>query len=116
MDKAAGTTIPVFEREALDLGTSMMLPQSPEFVITICSSFKAANGEIKKMRSHYRITAAAVGENPDNWDEETQQYVFKRARVYTINLAVYGLKPIQVIGNIEAWKEGGEIYIDPDEE
>jgi hypothetical protein len=94
----------------------MMLPQSPEFVITICSSFRDATGELKNMRSHYRITAASLGEKPENWDEETQQYVFKRARIYTINLAVYGLQEIKIIANIEGWAEGGEIYIDPDEE
>ena len=116
MNKAAGTTIPIFEREALDLGTSMMLPQSSEFVITICSTCKDATGGSQVMKSHYRVTAASLGEKPENWDEETQQYVFKRARVYTINLAVYGLRPIQVIANIEGWTEGGEIYIDPDEE
>ena len=115
VNKAAGTAIPIFERDPLNLGTSMMLPQSPEFVITICSSFRDATGELKNMRSHYRITAASLGEKPENWDEETQQYVFKRARIYTINLAVYGLQEIRVIANIEGWKEGGEIYIDPDD-
>jgi hypothetical protein len=114
VDKAAGTKIPIFERDHLDIGTSMMLPQSPEFVITICSTYTDATGGEHKMKSHYRVTAASVGENPDNWDEATQQYVFKRARYYTINLAVYGLQPIQVIANIESWKEGGVIYIDPD--
>ena len=67
------------------------------------------------MKSHYRVTAGSLGDNPDNWDEATQQYVFKRARYYTINLAVYGLQPIQVIANIESWKEGGAIYVDPDD-
>ena len=93
----------------------MMLPQSPEFVITICSTYTDATGGSQKMKSHYRVTAASLGENPDNWDEATQQYVFKRARYYTINLAVYGLQPIQVIANIESWKEGGAIYVDPDD-
>ena len=115
IDKAAGKAVPIFERDPLDLGTGMMLPQSPEFVITICSTFKDANGNTQQMKSHYRVTAASLGEKPENWDEATQQYVFKRARVYTINLAVYGLQPIQVIGNIESWKEGGAIYVEPDE-
>jgi hypothetical protein len=116
IDEAAHKAVPIFERDHIDVGTSMMLPQSPEFVITICSTYTDATGGSQKMKSHYRVTAASLGENPDNWDEATQQYVFKRARYYTINLAVYGLQPIQVIGNIEAWKEGGEIYIDPDAE
>ena len=30
IDKAAGKAIPIFERDPLDLGTGMMLPQSPE--------------------------------------------------------------------------------------
>lgn len=114
VNKAAGTAIPIFERDPLNLGTSMMLPQSSEFVITICSTCKVATGESKKIISHYRITAASLGEKPENWDEETQQYVFKRARIYTINLAVYGLQEIKIIANIEGWKEGGEIFIDPD--
>ena len=115
IDKAAGKAVPIFERDPLDLGTGMMLPQSPEFVITICSTFKDANGNTQPMKSHYRVTAASLGEKPENWDEATQQYVFKRARVYTINLAVYGLQPIEVIANIESWKSGGEIYVEPEE-
>ena len=115
IDKAAGKAIPIFERDPLDLGTGMMLPQSPEFVITICSTFKDAMGELRAMKAHYRVTAASLGEKAENWDEETQQYVFKRARIYTINLAVYGLQPIQIIANIEGWQNGGEIYVDPDE-
>ena len=114
-DKAAGTKIPIFERDHIDLGSSMMLPQSSEFVITICSTYKDVYGNEQKYKSHYRVTAASLGENPDNWDEATQQYVFKRARYYTINLAVYGLQPIQVIANIEGWKDGGEVYVDPDD-
>ena len=116
IDKAAHKAVPIFERDHIDVGASMMLPQSPEFVITICSTYIDATGGSHVMKSHYRVTAGSLGDNPDNWDEATQQYVFKRARYYTINLAVYGLQPIQVIGNIEAWKEGGEIYIDPDAE
>lgn len=115
IDKAAKKAIPIFDRDPLDLGTGMMLPQSSEFVITICSTCKDAYGNDQKMKSHYRITAASLGEKPENWDEETQQYVFKRARIYTINLAVYGLQEIKVIANIEGWQEGGVIYIDPDE-
>ena len=92
-----------------------MLPQSSEFVITICSTFTDAYGNEQKAKSHYRVTAASLGEKPENWDEATQQYVFKRARYYTINLAVYGLQPIQVIANIESWKDGGEVYVDPDD-
>ena len=115
IDKAAGKAVPIFERDPLDLGTGMMLPQQPEFVITICSTFKDANGNTQQMKSHYRVTAASLGEKPENWDEATQQYVFKRARVYTINLAVYGLQPIEVIANIEGWQSGGDIYIEPEE-
>jgi hypothetical protein len=115
VNKAVGTAIPIFERDPLNLGTSMMLPQSSEFVITICSTYTDATGGSHVMKSHYRVTAASLGENPDNWDEATQQYVFKRARYYTINLAVYGLQPIQVIANIEGWKEGEEIIIGPDD-
>lgn len=114
-NKAAKVKIPLFEREHIDLGTSMMLPQSPEFVITICSTYIDATGNEQKYKSHYRVTAESLGEKPENWDEATQQYVFKRARYYTINLAVYGLQPIQVVANIEGWKEGGEIYVDPDD-
>jgi hypothetical protein len=114
-NKAAKVMVPVFERDHIDLGGSMMLPQSSEFVITICSTFTDAAGNEQKAISHYRVTAESLGEKPENWDEVTQQYVFKRARYYTINLVVYGLQPILVVANVESWQAGGEIYIDPDD-
>ena len=114
-NKAENVKVPVFERDYIDLGGSIMLPQSSEFVITICSTFTTPEGEEKKAVSHYRVTAESLGEIPENWDETTQQYVFKRARYYTINLVVYGLQPIQVAANIESWQAGGDIYIDPDD-
>lgn len=104
----------IFERDHIDIGESIILPEAPEFVITICSTFTGAMGDVHHMVAKYRVTAESLGQIPDNWDEATQQYIFKRARYYTINLAVYGLEEIKVIANIEGWKDGGEIEIDPD--
>ena len=34
---------------------------------------------------------------------------------YTVKIAVYGLSPIKVTANISNWKEGGDIFINPDD-
>ena len=37
------------------------------------------------------------------------------SRADMLKIAVYGLQPIEVSAQIEGWKEGGSVGIDPDE-
>lgn len=42
--------------------------------------------------------------------------LFKPGYIYTINMAVYGQRKIEVYTSVEDWKSGGEVFVDDDEE
>ena len=109
--------IPLSERgKPVPLGDALLIPETEEILLSIKSTY---NKEDRRFKSRYLISAKdQCGEdvnNPKYYDAEQGKFLFKRGYIYDITLVVYGLQNIQVTANIEAWKDGGEIYIDPDQ-
>lgn len=115
--------VPLTERgEPLHLGDDLLIPPASQIVITIQSHYRRKDDffdDDRTFRSLYTINAETLAKNEQDkskyWDEEKQEYRFKPGYIYDITLVVYGLQKIVVTGNIEAWKEGGEVVIDPDD-
>ena len=115
--------VPLTERgEPLHLGDDLLIPPASQIVITIQSHYRRKDDSFdddRTFRSLYTINAETLANNETDkakyWDEEKQEYRFKPGYIYDITLVVYGLQKIEVTANIEAWKEGGEVVIDPDD-
>lgn len=108
---------PLSDRGApVRLGDAMMIPEAEEIILSIKSTYKK---EERRFRSRYVISAKdQCGEDITNtkyYDPTTGTFKFKRGYIYDITLVVYGLQEIQVAANIEVWKDGGEIFVDPDD-
>ena len=67
----------------------------------------------KPLTSEYTITAPK--NEKYNLDTATGTFKFLPGFQYTVKIAVYGLSPIKVTANISNWKEGGDIFINPDD-
>lgn len=102
--------------DPVPLGDALLIPEAEEIVISIKSTYKK---EGRRFKSKYVISAKdQAGNDQTNdkyWDGSDQKFKFKRGYIYDITLVVYGLQEIQVIANVEGWKEGGTIHIDPDD-
>lgn len=104
-----------YERDHVDLGSSLVLAPSGEYRLLLEYEqylFWDGKWQWRDLTSEYTIKAP---ENQlYNWDEKSQSYIFLPGYQYTVKIAVYGLSPIKVTANISNWKEGGDIFIDPD--
>ena len=115
-------------KDAVSFGDDLLIPPSDSVNVYIKSYYRnevnhgsSATGDkkynVRSFTSHYVIKAAdIVARNPqledkyldDRYYAETgeKRYIFKPGYYYTITLVVYGLSPIKVYANIDAWQEG----------
>ncbi len=124
-------------KDAVTFGDDLLVPPSDSVDIYIrsyyCNKVKQGATEeeskydVRSFTSHYVIKAAdIVNRNPDlepkylddKYYKATgeKRYIFKPGYYYTITLVVYGLSPIKVYANIDAWQEGDEdIHVGEDD-
>ena len=124
-------------KDAVTFGDDLLVPPSDSVDIYIRSYYrnKVKQGateeesqyDVRSFTSHYVIKAAdIVKRNPDlepkYLDDKhykatgEKRYIFKPGYYYTITLVVYGLSPIKVYANIDAWQEGDEdIHVGEDD-
>lgn len=103
--------IPLTEVEAtskdtsLPIGESMLVIPADTYQMVVTTS-QEVNGNPQTS------TNVAILKEPDGVKGAT----FEAGNIYTINIIVYGLKEIEVNATLTAWKDGGSITIDPDDE
>lgn len=107
------------DRTPLPIGESLMVMPSDSYQLIIhYNELRKENEDSDKMvlrkgiKAEYTINAPKLAVN---YDEASDNYLFKGGYAYTIKIAVYGLQPIEISTQIEGWKEGGSLGIDPDE-
>ena len=93
-------------------GSCILLPEQEEFLIKLVATYTdpADPTNPKRYESVYRLKPAV---NEDNKVSDGV-YKFRSGRYYTIAVAVYGLKHIEVYSDIQAWQTGAPVEIDPD--
>lgn len=106
-------------RTPLPIGESLLVMPSDSYQLIIhYNELRKESEDSDKMilrkgiKAEYTINAPKLAVN---YDEASENYKFKGGYAYTIKIAVYGLQPIEVSAQIEGWKEGGSVGIDPDE-
>ena len=107
---------PWYERAHVDLGSSLLLAPAEEYKLILeYEQYIFTNGQWqwKPLTSEYTITAPK--NEKYNLDTATGTFKFLPGFQYTVKIAVYGLSPIKVTANISNWKEGGDIFINPDD-
>ena len=107
---------PWYERAHVDLGSSLLLAPAEEYKLILeYEQYIFTNGQWqwKPLTSEYTITAPK--NEKYNLDTATGTFKFLPGFQYTVKIAVYGLSPIKVAANISNWKEGGDIFINPDD-
>ena len=124
-------------KDAVTFGDDLLVPPSDSVDIYIRSYYrnKVKQGateedsqyDVRSFTSHYVIKAAdIIKRNPDlepkylddKYYKATgeKRYIFKPGYYYTITLVVYGLSPIKVYANIDAWQEGDQdIHVGEDD-
>ena len=107
---------PWYERAHVDLGSSLLLAPAEEYKLILEYEqyiFWDNQWQWKPLTSEYTIKAP---ENEKyNLDTATGTFKFLPGFQYTVKIAVYGLSPIKVTANVTNWKEGGDIFINPDD-
>lgn len=117
------------DREHKGIGDDLLIPEQEQITLVIKSTYdpnrkkhaeQGVVGDYKReFRSRYVINAAAQADNKESdkryYDPEQGKFLFKRGYIYDITMVVYGLQKIQVSANLEGWKQGEEIEIDPDD-
>lgn len=91
----------------------IMLPESEEFLVKIVGTYDPDSLDKTKKRKFESVYRLKPQENDNNKGEDGILR-FRPGRYYTIAVAVYGLKEIELFTEIDAWKSAGEITIDPD--
>lgn len=112
---------------SVPFGDDLLIPPSDSLNIYIKSYYRNVvkytgpdnepQYDVRSFTSHYIVKAAdIVKRNPelepkyldDKYFAETgeKRYIFKPGYYYTVTLVVYGLSPIKVYANIDAWQEG----------
>ena len=105
----------IYNRPSKKIGGSIMVPPAESYQIDL--HFKQeirhldGNVEFKNLKSSYTIK---VPNEPFNVAEDGT-LKFMNGYKYDIHIAVYGLQEIQMTANIDDWKNGGDIYVDPDD-
>ena len=117
------------DREHKPIGDDLLIPEQEQITLVIRSTYdpnrkkhaeQGVVGDYKReFRSRYVISAATQADNNISnryyYDPVQEKFLFKRGFIYDITMVVYGLQKIQVTANIEGWKQGEEIPIDPDD-
>lgn len=67
---------------------------------------------MKDLKVNYNITAPKV---PQNFDKATGTYRFREGYSYDINIAVFGLQPIEIYAQMEGWKDGDDVDLGEEE-
>lgn len=91
--------------DAAPIGESMLVIPADTYRMVVTTS-QEVNGNPQTS------TNVAILKEPDGVKGAT----FEAGNIYTINIIVYGLKEIEVNATLTAWKDGGSITIDPDDE
>lgn len=99
-----------FENDGINQGVSQMQKQKATLYVY---SFRNGQDQQGPLTSEYTITAPK--NEKYNLDTATGTFKFLPGFQYTVKIAVYGLSPIKVTANISNWKEGGDIFINPDD-
>ena len=126
-------------KDAVTFGDDLLLPPSDSINVYIKSYYRNVvkyteklpddqkKYDVRSFTSHYVIKAAdLVARNPKLEDKYLddrhyaatgeKRYIFKPGYYYTITLVVYGLSPIKVYANIDAWQEGDQdIHVGEDD-
>lgn len=104
------------DRPALKIGESLMLAPDSTYTLTLyyTQTIDVGNGhtEVKQLSSRYAVKAQR---NSYYRDTATGEYIFLPGYLYTVKIVVYGLQDIRVSVNIEGWKDGGDVPLDPDQ-
>ena len=121
-------------KDAVTFGDDLLLPPSGTINVYIKSYYRnivkytedlpddQKKYDVRSFTSHYVIKAAdLVACNPKLEDKYLddrhyaatgeKRYIFKPGYYYTITLVVYGLSPIKVYANIDAWPGGEDITV-----
>lgn len=107
----------IFNRPSMKIGGSMMVPPAESYQIDLHfkQEIKDKDGNIietkDNLKSSYTIKAPEGSANL----AEDGTFKFMNGYKYDIHIAVYGLREIQMTANIDDWKNGGEIIINPDD-
>lgn len=91
----------------------IMLPESEEFLVKILATYDPDPNDPTKKRRFESVYRLKPQQSEENLGEDGI-YRFQSGRYYTIAVAVYGLKEIELFTEIGTWKPAGEITIDPD--
>ena len=117
-------------KDAVTFGDDLLVPPSDSVSVYIKSYYRNVVNhnetseenpqyDVRAFTSHYVIKAADIVKRypnledkylDDKYYKETgeKRYIFKPGYYYTITLVVYGLSPIKVYANIDAWQEGDQ--------
>ena len=130
-DKVTGEIIgkaKLSDRDRKSIGDDLLIPEQEQITLVIRSTYdpdrkKHAENEVgadkREFRSRYVISAAAqAGDDTSNkyyYDAEQGKFLFRRGYIYDITMVVYGLQKIKITANIEGWKQGEDILVDPDD-
>lgn len=100
------TTKEKMDEASVELGAGLLVAPQESYVVTLTYLFPdGPYGEMKEHKTEYKITPAK---------KEGEQASFEKGLSYNVKIGVYGLEKIQISGNVDGWKDAGNIDIDQD--
>ena len=108
--------VPFIERTRHNFDGSLMVPETDSLALLICwhqaisNRDNSGNQQVVSNQTIYRIGAPNQGQGTGVTPR------FRQGYYYNIIIGVYGMEKIVVIPNVDAWQEGGDVPIDPDEQ
>ena len=106
------------ERTATPIGDCLLVPPSETIRLILHYKEKyqiSENGDEYGIRYPKVVYDIKAPTEKQNIEESTGLYKFKSGYSYDIKIAVYGLQPIEIVAQMEGWKEGGDVDLDEDD-
>lgn len=108
------------KNEPTIIGGDMMMPEDSVYMMRLIyrqilneKNSETGQDRINRVKASYILSAPRA---KVNYDEKTEQYIYRRGYMYEINIGVFGLRQAEVNVSLGGWTDGGIIEIDDEGE
>lgn len=107
-----------YDRTATPIGDCLLVPPAENIRLILYYKEKykiSEDGDEYGIRYPHVIYDVPAPDEEQNIEETSGIKKFKAGYSYNIKIAVYGLQPIEIVAQMEGWKDGGDVDLDEDD-